>query len=308
MEHLIYEGVDITNDIEITIASYDTITDCTQADTLRLEFSTQGDGWQNWKPKIGDAVEYKKDGASTGKMYIYDFDIEKRITTLYASPMPTAVSAAATSTKKWEKVYLSQIGKDIAKKYGLSFEFMKMDDIFYDAKSLDKGNSDSALLGDIALNESASLIFYNGRIILASEPALEAQSPTFELDMTGTIYDCVDQESTAYGKATVKVGSIVGEYVADSSNAKELAVQTVKVSSAAEATRAAKGRLRNANKNVATLSVSTKINPDLTAGITMTLKGDKPAGWDGTLYAYRIRHEWHNDQTVIFLRRPLKGY
>ena len=307
-EKLTYEGKDITDDVEITIAAYDTIADCTQADTLRLEFSTRGDGWQNWRPNVGDVVEYKKDGASTGKLFVYDFDIEKKVTTLYASPMPPSMSAASTQTKKWEKVHLSQIGGDLAEKCGLSFELMKMEDVFYDSKQLDKGQSPVGLLGDLAKQESAVLVFYNGRTIMMSEAALEAQSPSFELDMEGTTYDCVDQENTAYGKATVKVGSVVGSFTADASNANELAIQTIKTPSSAEATRAAKGHLRNANKNVSTLSVTTKINPDLTAGITMTLDGEKPAGWSGTLYAYRIRHEWHNDQTVVFLRRPLDGY
>lgn len=307
-EKLTYEGKDITSDVEISIATYDTITDCTQADTLRLEFSTKGDGWQNWRPQVGDSVEYKKDGASTGKLYVYDFDIEKKVTTLYASPMPPSVAAGAAQSKKWEKVYLTQIGKDIAAKHGLKFELMQMDDVFYDGKQLDKNQSDVALLGDLAKQESAVLVFYDGRIIMMSEPVLESQTPTFELDMEGATYDCVDQSNTAYGKATVKAGSVTGTYTADASNPNELAIQTIKTPSSAEATRAAKGHLRNANKNTATLSVTTEINPDLTAGITMTLSGEKPTGWSGTLYAYRIRHEWHNNQTVIFLRRPLEGY
>lgn len=307
-EKLTYEGKDITGDVEISIATYDTIADCTQADTLRLEFSTKGDGWQNWKPQVGETVEYKKDGANTGKLYVYDFDIEKKVTTLYASPMPPSASAGATQSKSWEKVYLSQIGKDIAGKHGLSFELMQMDDVFYDRKQQEKGQSDVALLGDLAKQESAVLVFYNGRIIMMSEAALESQSPSFELDMEGTTYDCVDQTNTAYGKATVKAGAVTGSYTADASNPNELAIQTIKTSSSAEATRAAKGHLRNANKNTATLSVTTEITPELTAGITITLDGEKPAGWSGTLYAYRIRHEWHNNQTVIFLRRPLEGY
>lgn len=307
-EKLIYEGKDITDAVEISIATYDTITDCTQADTLRLEFSTKGDGWQNWRPQVGDKVEYKRDGASTGKLYVYDFDIEKKVTTIYASPMPTSASASATQSKSWEKVYLSQIGKELAKRNGLSFELMQMDDVFYDTKQLEKNQSDVALLGDLAKQESAVLVFYNGRIIMMSEPQLESQAPSFELDMEGTTYDCVDQSNTAYGKATVKAGSVTGTFTADASNSNELAIQSVKTPSSAEATRAAKGHLRYANKNTATLSVTTKIIPKLTAGITMTLSGEKPAGWSGTLYAYRIRHEWHNDQTVIFLRRPLEGY
>lgn len=307
-EHLVYQGVDIIDSVEVGIASYDTIADCTQADTLRLTFSTKDDGWASWHPAIGDTAEYKRDGASTGIMHVYDFDIQKTSTTLYLSSMPPAVSAPATQSKRWEKIYLSQIGGDIAGKYGMSFELMQMDDIFYDAKQLDKGQSDAALLGDIAKQEGAALIFYDGRIIMALEEALEAQEAVYELDMEGMTYDCVDQSDAAYGKATVKAGAFTGTFTADSSKTNTLDVPGVRVSSTAEAMRAAKGNLRNANKNLATLSVTTKIVPELTAGITMTLDGEKLAGWNGTLYAYRIRHEWHNDQTVIFLRRPLEEY
>lgn len=308
-ERVIYQGADITDDIEVGVAAYDTITDCTQADTLRLEFSTKDDGWASWDPKIGDTVEYKKDGASTGTLFVYDFDVQKTYTTIYASAMPPSFSSGVKQSKKWEKVYLSQIGGDLAGKHGLSFELMQMDDIFYDAKQQDKGQSDAALLGDIALQEGAVLVFYNKRIIMMAEAALEAQAPSYELSTDGTTYDSADQSGTAYGKSTVKVGGIVGSFTADASNSNELAIQGIKVASAAEATRAAKGNLRNANKNLATLSVTTKITPELTAGITMTLTGsEKPAGWTGTLFAYRIRHEWHNNQTVVFLRRPLEGY
>ena len=118
-EHLIYQGIDIIDSVEVGIASYDTIADCTQADTLRLTFSTKDDGWANWRPVIEDTAEYKRDGASTGLMYVYDFDVQKTYTTLYMSSMPPAVSAPANQSKKWEKIYLSQIGGDIAGKYGL---------------------------------------------------------------------------------------------------------------------------------------------------------------------------------------------
>lgn len=163
-------------------------------------------------------------------------------------------------------------------------------------------------MGELAKQEGAVLAFYNGRIIMMGEQELESQPPAYKLDMQGATYDCIDQANTAYGKATVKAGAVMGSFVADAQNPNELAVQSVRTPSPAEATRAAKGYLRNANKNTATLAVTTKIIPGLTAGITMTLAGEKPAGWSGVLYAYRIRHEWHNDQTVIFLRRPLAGY
>lgn len=305
-EHLIYQGTDIIDSVEVGIASYDTIADCTQADTLRLMFSTQNDGWADWRPAIGDTAEYKRDGASTGLMYVYDFDVQKTYTTLYLSSMPPAVSAQEKQSKKWEKIYLSQIGGDIAGKYGMTFELMQMEDIFYDAKQIDKGQSDAAFLGELAKQEGAALIFYNGRIIMASESELEKQEPVYVLDMEGTTYDCVDQSDSAYGKATVKSGAVVGMFAGGEGG--ELPVTGIRVSSEAEAVRAAKGNLRNANKNLATMSVTTKIVPELTAGITITLEGKKPAGWNGTLYAYRIRHGWHNDHTVVFLRKPLEGY
>lgn len=305
-EHLIYQGIDIIDSVEVGIASYDTIADCTQADTLRLTFSTKDDGWANWRPVIGDTAEYKRDGASTGLMYVYDFDVQKTYTTLYLSSMPPAVSAPANQSKKWEKIYLSQIGGDIAGKYGMAFELMQMEDIFYDAKQVNKGQSDAAFLGELAKQEGAVLVFYDGRIIMASEKEMESQEPVYALDMEGTTYDCVDQSDSVYGRATVKSGAYVGIFEAREGG--ELSVQGIRVSSEEEAIRAAKGNLRNANKNLATMSVTTKIVPELTAGITMKLEGEKPAGWNGILYAYRIRHEWHNNQTVVFLRKPLEGY
>lgn len=305
-EHLIYQGTDIIDSVEVGIASYDTIADCTQADTLRLTFSTKDDGWANWRPAIGDRTEYRRDGASTGLLYVYDFDVQKTYTTLYLSSMPPTVSAPAKQSKKWEKVYLSQIGGDIAGKHGMKFELMQMEDIFYDAKQIDKGQSDAAFLGELAKQESAALIFYDGQIIMVSEAELEQQEPVYELDMEGTTYDCIDKSDSAYGRATVKSGAIVGMFAAGKGS--ELSVSGLRVSSEAEAARAAKGNLRNANKNLAILSVMMKIVPKLTAGITMTLEGDKPSGWDGTLFAYRIRHEWHNDKTTVFLRKPLEGY
>lgn len=305
-EHLIYQGTDIIDSVEVGIASYDTLADCTQADTLRLSFSTKDDGWANWRPAIGDTAEYKRDGASTGLMHVYDFDVQKTYTTLYLSSMPPAVSAPAKQSKRWEKIYLSQIGGDIAGKYGMAFELMQMEDIFYDSKQIDKGQSNAAFLGDLAKQEGAALIFYDGRIIMASESELEKQEPVYTLDMEGTTYDCVDQSVSAYGKAIVKSGAVTGVFTVGEGG--ELPVAGIRVSSEAEAVRAARGNLRNANKNLATISVTTKIVPELTAGITMALEGEKPAGWNGTLYAYRIRHEWHNDQTVVFLRKPLEGY
>ena len=306
MEKLIYEGKDITRDAEVSIAVYETNAGNTDADSLRLEFATK-EGWAYWQPKVGDCVEYRKDNATTGKMYIYDFDIDKTSTTLYASPMPPAASSGVTASKTWESAYLSQIGSEIAGKHGMPFVLYNMEDVPYDIKTQRKGQSDTAFLSDLARREGAALIFYDGKILFADEMKLEEAESVMDLQLNGATYTSTDMDTTKFGSCIVKAGAITGAFTADK-NLPTLSIQADGVSSTAEASRMAKGELRNANKNISTITVTTELIEALTAGVAVTLLGDVPAGWEGKLFAYRVRHEWHNNKTAISLRRPLGGY
>lgn len=306
MEKLIYEGKDITKDVEVGIAVYESIADNKEADSLRLEFATK-EGWTDWHPQIGDTVEYRQNDCTTGLMFVYDFKIDKTYTTIYASPMPSSASSPVTKSKTWEKAYLSQIGSELAAKHGLSFELYNAEDIFYDIKTERKGQSDTAFLSEIAKREGAALIFYNKKILFANEEKLESLDAVTQLSLNGASFDIIDQDSTKYGSCVIKAGNITGAFTSNAALS-ELSVQGEGISNTAEAVRAAKGELRDSNKNTSTMTITTDLTEGLTAGICLTLYGDIPDGWEGKLYAYKVRHEFQSHRTVIALRRPLEGY
>ena len=66
---LIYEGTDITKDVEINKAM---IVDTSggEADSLEIRFSDTQRLWSKWRPEKNHRIELNKQGFSSGEMYI----------------------------------------------------------------------------------------------------------------------------------------------------------------------------------------------------------------------------------------------
>lgn len=304
-EKIYYNSVDITSEVKAIAVTLEQYVGTERADSLEITFG-EDDDWGSWKPQTDDRIRYTKDGSDSGTMYLYDVSIGNSSSTLYARSTPT--SMRVKRSKAWERVYLTQIGQEVAARSGMSFELSDLSDQYY-GYIKQEAETDSAFLSRLAMLEGAALVVFNDRIIMAGEAALESTEPSASIDTLGAYCEHYDRSNEAYGSAIVSVGAYKGVHVADSENSKQYKADngSIQASSNAECMRFATGVLRDQNKRLTNLKLQTSLLPEVAAGITCELE-DAPTGWSGSLFVHHVRHEFHKSKTTVFARKILEGY
>ncbi len=307
-EKLTYNGKDITADVTVIAAAADLYAGSERSDVLELHFP-EGEAWTIWGPQIDDVITYQRDGLNTGRLFIFDQELTSSGHVLYATTTP-ADMREIPRTKAWERAHLRQIGEEIATRNGVSFELIGVSDNCFEYIK-QEAESDVVFLARLAILEGAALVVFDGRIILAKEKGLEATEPVAELDTNGSFIELFDNSAKAYGSALISVGQFKGAYTADNGSTRKLTEKpkNLQASSNAECMIYAAGLLRHKNKGLTGLKMTTALSPEIPAGVTCTLGGSSvPSGWTGTLFVHHIRHEFHKNQSTVFLRKPLEGY
>ena len=113
-----------------------------------------------------------------------------------------------------------------------------------------------------------------------------------------------------YGSCEVSGGKYSGKFVAPNTASKTvLRPETaVTVKSNAEAARFAKGLLRNANKYGRTGYFTKSLLPGYAAASLLKLKTTKASAWNGTVFIYRVRHDFVGNKSTLYFRELLEGY
>ena len=70
----------------------------------------------------------------------------------------------------------------------------------------------------------------------------------------------------------------------------------------------AKGLLRNANKYGRTGQFSKALMTGYAAASLLTLKTTKASMWDGTVFVYKVRHDFVGNKSTVYFRDLLEGY
>ena len=119
-----------------------------------------------------------------------------------------------------------------------------------------------------------------------------------------------DNRARCYGSCEVSSGSFSGKFKAP--GATNTAVlrpdKPIPVTSNAEAARFAKGLLRNANKYGHTGQFSKELLTGYAAASLLKLKTTKASAWDGTVFVYKVRHDFVGNKSTLYFREPLEGY
>ena len=84
--------------------------------------------------------------------------------------------------------------------------------------------------------------------------------------------------------------------------------KAIPVTSNAEAARFAKGLLRNANKYGRTGQFSKSLLTGYAAASLLKLKTKKASAWDGTVFVYKVRHDFVGNKSTLYFRDLLEGY
>ena len=304
---LYYNGTDIYGDVSVNYCVYEMYAE-KQADTLVVRFNDPKGLWSKWKPATGDTLRLTDGACDSGKMFIHSMKPENGFYTVRAMSMPT--SGPSKRSKSWEGVRFLQLAGEVAGNHGLSLANYGCADQVY--KYMRQSNeSDFAFFSRLCMLEGCQMLIYNGKLLIYNESYIERQTPagTLEVGENG-VFAYADNRGSGYGSCVVSSGVYSGSFSAPgaATSAVLRPSEPLLVTSGAEAARFAKGLLRNANKYGKTGQFSKSLQPGYAAASVLTLKTDKASAWDGSVFVYKVRHDFVNNRTILYFREPLEGY
>ena len=155
------------------------------------------------------------------------------------------------------------------------------------------------------------MLIYDGKLLAYNEQYIEKQPPagTLEVDENGQ-FSYEDNRARCYGSCEISSGSFSGKFTAP--GAVNTAVlrpeKQIPVTSNAEAARFAKGLLRNANKYGHTGHFSKSLLLGYAAASLLKLNTKKASAWNGTVFVYKVRHDFVGNKSTLYFRDILEGY
>lgn len=306
MIQITYKDVDITADVSINTCYHDMYA-AGQSDTLLLRVNDVNAIWDTWAPQIGDEIKVDYGTIGTGTMFLTAATPRNGLYDLSAQSAPA--TGFEVQNKAWQQVGLLQLGQEIAARNGLTFESYGVTDQLY-TYIQQTGESDFRFLHRRAALEGCAFLVYDKRLILYSEPYMEAQDATEELNVTiDGDYSYIDNRGLLYGSCEVASGSYTGSYaVSNGANRVYKAPNPGRISSNAEAERFAKNLLRSKNKGCLAGFVRSRILTGYAAASTVELKNARAPSWDGKVFLDHVRNDYGRGMSKIFFRKPLEGY
>ena len=237
-----------------------------------------------------------------------------------ALPYGTRIRQTKKS-KAWESVTLSLVASEIAAAGGMTCLYESSSDPFYDRLE-QVLTSDIEFLQTLCHNAGISLKVTNNIIVLFDQVEYESKPPVFDIKRGDGKYlkwrlmsgetdtkftSCrVSYTDPATGSQIEGI-AYIEDYKADGKNNQQLEV-SAKVVSIADAKTLAEKRLRLVNKYGLTAQFTYPGNPDLMAGLTVTLSDW--GMWSGKYIIAQAQHTVDNSgyRTQLRLRRVLEGY
>lgn len=273
---------------------------------------------KNWtgdgKDKILDCGQFELDSI--------DADGPPSTITVKGTSLPYSNQIRQTKkSKAWETYTLSQIANDIASTNGMTCMYESAVDPYY-ARVEQITMSDIAFLKLLCHNAGISLKATNKIIVLFDQAAYEAKPAVFTIKKGSGSYTkyrlstgAADKEYAScrvsyidpVSKETIQATVYVKDYDPKDKNNQCLEI-TAKVNSIGEAQTLARKMLRLKNKYEYTASFTLPGNPDLLAGVTVTLTGW--GAWDGKYIVNQAKHSIGSSgySTQLKLRHILEGY
>lgn len=308
MIEVTFKGQDITKNISINTCYHDMYCEC-QSDTLNIKFNDSQNEWDSWQPKVGDEISVKYGSIDTGKMFVDSIIPENGLYTIVATSIPP--SAKEGKSKAWQKVFLKQIGEEIASNHELAFENYGVTNVMYDY-ILQTNETDFSFLNRLCTLEGCAFLVYNGILILYSQIYMENIEPVKTITLTSdTDYKFIDNSSRLYGYCTIEKGIYKGSFTANNGATRQYIPQMhfpITLSNQAAADRYAKNLLRNANKNMINGYIYSRIMPEFAAASTVNIENYRALSWNGPVFITHIRNDYAKGKSKIFFRKPLNDY
>lgn len=305
MIRMTYNGIDITDDVSINLCCHDMYAGG-KIDSVMLRMNDVQHLWDSWGPSPGDKIEVSFDTIRSGTMFLQEASPRNGLFYICAESAPP--SMRWTRRKSWRRVWLSQIAKEIADRHGLAFESYGVTDRLYDYIP-QEDLSDFDFLTELARAESCAFQIFDCRLILFSEPVLEASEPSETLIVGSNGNYSFSTVGDLCGSCIID-GQHPGRFDAHNGSDRVLRPDTfLRASSGADAVRFAQGFLRAFNKN---RMIGFVRNPTIlsgyAAGSVIDLDVERAASWNGKVFLHHIRNDYVKRSGTIFFRKPLEGY
>ena len=302
-----YNGTDIYNDVSVNYCVHEMLAE-KRADTLVIRFNDSKGVWSKWNPATGDTVRIKEGTGDTGKMFIHSMKPENGFFTIRAMSMPA--SGTTKRSKCWEGVRFLQLGNEVAKNHGLKFENYGCEDRVY-PYWVQSNETDFAMFSRLCTLEGYQMLIYDGKLLAYNEAYIEKQTPAATVTVGNNgVFSYQDNRAACYGSCEISSGNYFGKFKAPGAvnNAVLRPDKAIPVSSNSEAARFAKGLLRDANKYGHTGWFSKSLMTGFAAASVLKLKTTKASAWDGTVFVYKVRHDYVKNKSILYFRKPLEGY
>ena len=270
---------------------------CGSSDSLTLKLQNVDMKWLNgWYPTKGDKIEaliqfrdwnepgrHSSNNCGSFTLDTIGFTGGPLEASFGALAMPVSESFKETArTKIWKSVTIEQIGKEIAKKYGLGF--------LYDASSIkitkieQSEKTDSAFLYDVTRSYGLSMKVYMAKIIIFDKGKYEKKSPVTVIRRTDFVDDQWDFNDTLVGTYTGartsykngnnnnELSAFIGLIKEDAPGSRVLRIneQSEDIN---EAKYKAAAKVNESNEKTTTIAGTIWANPKVVAGATVTLDG-----------------------------------
>ena len=155
------------------------------------------------------------------------------------------------------------------------------------------------------------MLVYNGSLLAYNEQYIEKQTPagSLEVDINGQ-FTYEDNRAAVFGSCEISSGNFDGTFTAPGTDSTAVLrpEKPILVTSNAEAARFAKGMLRNANKYAHTGRFSKSLLTGYAAASLLRLNTKKASAWNGTVFVYKVRHDFVGNKSTLYFRDLLEGY
>lgn len=329
---LTYENVDISADLRPHLISW-TYTDnlSGQADDLQITLEDRGQLWTgDWMPDKGAVVKAKivrknwEEDGKTDELPLGQFEIDEievgspsSTVTIKSVSIPESSSLRGEAKNRaWEKTRLSVVAADVAAGAGVKLFYDTDDDPEYDRIEQTE-ESDLVFLQRLCNDAGLALKVSDAQVVIFDEAKYERQEPVDTIIRNQARIISFRARTTLTGlyssswvdyHNTEQKDSIKYEFTPPNPpRTGRVLVINERVTSIAEAERLAKKRLREANKDGTTFSLSLAGDIRYLAGLTVNL-----SGWGAFDGKYIITQAGHSQQsgytTNLELRKCLEGY
>jgi phage protein D len=327
-----YNNVNISADLQSHLLSWKFTDNMSgQADDLQITLEDTKQLWSgSWMPDKGASLtaqiirnNWLKSGQidqlTFGQFEVDEIDIEypPSIVTIKALSVPESSSLRGQAKNRaWEKTYLSVVAKDIANGSKLKLYFDTEYDPDYDRVE-QTGETDLAFLQRLCDDAGLCLKVTDKQIVIFDEQKYENQAPVATIKKGDAYIKSYSGKSTMNGLykschveyKNPNTGQVISYTFTPTNPPKTDKILYVndRVSSYKQAEMLAKKRLRDANKEGMTFSITLLGDTRFLAAMTVNLSGF--GKFDGKYIITQAIHSQQNGyETSLQLRKCLEGY